>query len=325
MQYVKYPSVLITLVATMFFGCGGGDGKGNANANTTPTALITDSQQAADAISAPASERTASNVVSGSSSATATPFSISKGVAKGLFQPTRDGGGMQLVQTDFCTSGSVTFPPADATSGTITFTQCELSGSGIYINGSISFSGTQSTTGFSVSLSYNNFTISDSTQLLASVNGTMSMSMAQSGNVWSTTVTASNLNITDNGETIVLADYSNTSVTDYDAFTTTVSFHYAVTSSLLGGTLVVTTRPAEGGASIVQNFSESYPYTGVIIVIGANNQRVRVTINGGMPTNTVSIEYDLDGDGVYGDKPMESIPWSDFALMASFGLDALLN
>ena len=129
---------------------------------------------------------------------------------------------------------------------------------------------------------------------------------------------------TDDGETISLANYSNTSITDLNSAEVSVSFHYVVSSNLLGGTLIVTTNPDEGGSALVRNFSQPYPYSGTIIVIGADNQRARLSISGGMPTDTVTIEYALDGDGVYNDG-MDVLSWSDFEAQAAYALDPVLD
>ena len=58
----------------------------------------------------------------------------------------------------------------------------------------------------------------------------------------------------------------------------------------------VSTSPAEGGATIMQSVSDPYSYVESLVLIGANNTRVRVTAMGdGAPTGLVRIEYDVDG------------------------------
>ncbi len=317
---------IISILSLFSLAACGGSGDSDNTTPIEPTAQITDSQQSATAVSAPASERMASGLLGGSASGNTAPvpFQIASGVARGLFKPDDATSRMQLIQANFCTTGSVTLPPADATSGTITFSDCELSGSGLYFNGSINYNAAQSSSGANITISYSNFSISDSTQMLASMSGTMNMTLSYNGNVWSTEISTTGFTVTADGETIQMGNYSNSSVIDFDASENSVSFHYAVTSNLIGGTLIVTTDPSEGGSPLVQNFGDVFPYTGTIIIIGADNDRARITINGGLATDSIVIEYALDGDGVY-DDGMETLSWSEFEAQSQYAIDSIFN
>lgn len=312
--------ILTIIISFSMASCGGGDDAGNASATgnqVQPTAQITNIQQSASAISAPASQRMASGFLGGSLSSV-TPLQFAGSVTGGLFQLNPSSLTMQLVDTNFCITGSVSFPAEAATSGAIVFNICQIAGSGLIINGLINFNATQSDSGINLSVNYDNFTIADASQTLVSLSGTFSMILSFDGNNRSTTV-ADSFNVMVDGEVVQIDDYMNSIFFTFDASENTVSFNYAVTSSLLGGTLIVTTDPAEGGAPLVQNTSDFFPYTGIIIIIGADNDRVRITINGGLATDSVVFEYALDGDGVY-DDGMESISWSDFEAQAQYAL-----
>jgi len=321
----KLVSLFLTITLTISLAaCGGSDSKSNSTP-VEPTATITNSDQAAAAISAPESEQFASSSLSGSASG-AVPFAfgLSEGISRGLFQPrTTDGSpGMQLVPESFCATGSISTPPAGSNSGTVTFNNCEIGGFGLFYNGSISFNVIANSNSFIVTFTYDNFTVSDSTKVLVSIDGGISMEFSFANDVWTTTVATVEITITIDGESVTIADYSISTIVDFNSGDAIIDYHYAVTSDAIGGTVIVTTRASEGGSSIRISSSQPYPYAGMIIIIGADNDRIRVSINGGMPNDTVVVEYALDGDGIY-DDGIDVYTWPEFEAKKAYALDPL--
>ncbi len=55
---------------------------------------------------------------------------------------------------------------------------------------------------------------------------------------------------------------------------------------------------------------DSYPYTGQLTVTGVNGASVKLTV---VDNTSVTLEYDFDGNGVYGDGTdplMKTVAWS---------------
>lgn len=316
----RFVSIFLFVTSVVLFGCGGG-GDDNANGNGGTQVQATANLDANNGASM------ASSAISSQSSATAGSalFVASAGSVTPLTFAQRFGGAMldkganaQLSTGLLCTTGSISEPAAGASAGTIAFKDCDIGGSGIILNGAITFSATYSSSGFSATLTYQSLTFSDATQTLAVFNGSFNLSMTMSNAGWSYSASTNDFSVTLGNETVSYVNYSHTESFDSGTGDITSAFTYAVTSDSLGGTVIVTTDPAEGGQPVVKNFAEPYPYQGSVVIIGANNDRVRVSADGdGSATGTVKIEYALDGDGVY-DDGMDTLSWQEFDDLAAY-------
>lgn len=80
------------------------------------------------------------------------------------------------------------------------------------------------------------------------------------------------------------------------------SYNFTITNSLIGGSATVTTD-----VPFAQYAYEDYPHSGQVTVTGSNGG-VRLTVNS---AESVTISYDLDGDGLYGASDTDSVEQAD--------------
>ena len=306
----KY-SVLISLFLSIS-ACGGGGSGGGGGAGPSPSVSINSANGAqvasvagtADSISTGLNSITPLSVTQPSQSALNLTDFTRKLLHLGYNQ------GLQPLAVTTCSGGgSVTMPDPGSTSGTVTFSDC-LEG-GFTINGSISFSITgNANSTYTATVNFNNLTLTDGVDS-AAVNAAMSISGSLSGTVETITVTYSNFNVTFNADYINIYDFHSTGTYDTSTLDYTISWNYTFESSLINGVVNVATE------SLIQgNDANPYPSRGSIVYTGANNTHVRVSTDaGGQPTDTVMIEIDADGNGVY--EETNSMTWSDFEMLRS--------
>ena len=312
MKY-KYLSLLVVMFSLgLLSACGGGGG--GDSGPPAPVALDnTNGQYAAD---------TAMDAVNSSDTSSSLAFftggDTPSGGNYGLMELTRDvlhrsqigQTGNQpvqgVVQTGVCDNepdGYMDVVQSGTNSGSVTFGNCLLGN--VYINGGVSLILSSSTATSTVgSMTFNNLSASDITGVLFTINGSInftetSTSMTISGNV---------LTMSMGGD--VTSMYNFNIYTSYSAGVDgTIIYGLTVSSTAMGGSITVSTDPAQGGATIMQYVGDPYPYAGSLVLIGANNTRVRVTAMGdGSPTGIVRIEYDVDGTPGY--ESSEDLTWA---------------
>lgn len=218
-------------------------------------------------------------------------------------------------------------PNANSLSGTITFSNCGFNA--FTLDGSIGFF--FSTTGGG--LTFNNLQISTSGGvLIASVNGSFSTSISSRTDgdlVIDVFMVSGNIAVDAGvkGATIMSGftqrseDISNTVTLES---TTWETFSFNLNTTVLGGTIRVTTDPASGGSPFITISDDPFPASGRLVLIGQGNSRVHVTAQGdGSRNGLVIIEFDEDGDGIYEDSKTISdtgMTWATLETIAS-GVD----
>lgn len=197
-----------------------------------------------------------------------------------------------------CTySGTYTYDSDDVTYANITFNNCS-DFPGETINGLISVTVTGSgPTSLSANVSIN-LTFSESGFPPVTMSGGYSFSYSENATTASVSINGNSLTISDGTDTITLANFGFTYSEDLFTGDVSASVNFSLTSTGLGGTVTVTTLTplqAYGYAA--------YPHAGVVEVVGANNTRCRLTVNGNesyLPVaQQVTIEVDTDGNGTF--------------------------
>ena len=155
-------------------------------------------------------------------------------------------------------------------------------------SGSATVTGTDSGSGKDFTVTYNDCTMNG-----YALNGSLHIMSSTTANVKSGTTTG-NLSVTFNGETFTL---SNISVAfTKDDITKDYSNDFGMTlstSALPGGSISIdTTTPFAGNELTIPN----NPSTGVMVVTGSQNTKVRLTAN---DNTNYSLNADTDGDDVY--------------------------
>jgi hypothetical protein len=323
---MKY--IALVIGSSVLAACGGGGGGGGVAAST-PTAL------AATAILSSANQHVAAQDTSSSSFAPLAGAQALTGAQvideSVLFNTARQQmdllpayiaaasasrtlTGVVQSETSSCSNGgSLTVSVNDADnnnvasagdSATISSNGCNT-GSGA-LSGTIGFvinnlSGTFNSSNYSagITMSFTSFSVSAS-QYSASLNGSLSLSATATGvNSSRATVTTPSLSIaaTYAGATRTrsLANYSATYTRSPNAtytYLTSYEFNGYMTSSALSSQAIAfaTTTP------IVTRYTDSYPSSGVLVISGANNTKVRLTA---LSNTQVSEELDANGDGAY--------------------------
>jgi hypothetical protein len=302
----------IALVVIGLFGCGGGGGGGDGGAAPTgggggggitqpssaPVAITsTNSQKAAEVAVEPAlSGVNVLATATGVETTTASPARLTQ-VLRSAVRPLRAPlTVVGVVQTLACSlSGSISIDAADnGSSATLTFNACsDLAGQSI--NGSITASGISAAPdGSSFSATYTmNITFIQSGFATLRMVGNFSLSESCTPGTFNctTTFSGSSLGTQEGAEIWFIANFSITEAVT--TASTTVTANYTVLSSVLGGALTVTTP-----TPLVTLAGALHPHTGVILITGANNSRVRVTVNSsGTASNAVTVALDTDNDG----------------------------
>jgi hypothetical protein len=306
---MDYKTFLFMGLVLSVSACGGGGGDGGT-ASPTPTVVIN-------------SSAVADNVAMQATSAGTVSTDINNIVPLSINQPSQSQTGfnpidftrqllhlshshlLQPLTVNSCSGGgSMTVPDnPNATSGTITFNNCnEL---GYTFNGSASFSlSGDPNANYSVSITYRNLTLSNGVNM-ATLNASMNMNGSYNSSTDTDTinVTYSNFKFTVNADYISLYNYKFTGVYNNTTLAYTASLDYTFDSSLINGVVHVTTENTiQGNDNISQ-----YPSSGSLLITGASNTSVRVTINS---ITNVTVAADLNGDGNY--EYSRTMLWTDF-------------
>lgn len=216
----------------------------------------------------------------------------------------------------FCSSGQGSMSWDDANNDgldspgdtyVLSFTNCVDQGE--TLNGQVTISNLQLTgdpasTNYSLSATISiNLTVVDSVDTV-SLNGAFNITMAEAGNVLTMSISSSSLTMTDNGETLTVGNFTVTFTENFGTGAYTIAFDGPVTSTDLGGTVVVdTTQPFAGGGT-------ANPTSGSMTILGANNTRVVVTVVG---VNSVQLQVDANGDGTL--ESTQTTTWSALSLL----------
>ena len=311
---LRYLSLLAALPALVLLNACGGGGESNSGPPASVALNSSNGQYAADA---------AMDVVNSSDTSSSigvfNAIDSQSGGKYGLMELTRDmlqhshigqsntQPGQAVVQSGFCDNepdGYIDVTTSGTNSGSAMFSNCQLGD--VYINGGMSLIISSDTAVSTVgSMTFNNLSASDIAGVLFTINGSInftetSNSMTISGNV---------LSISMGGEVMSMFNFNiyTSSSAGVDA---TIIYNLTVSSNVMGGSITVSTSPSEGGATIMQNVGDPYPYAGSLVLIGANNTRVRVTAMGdGSPTGIVRVEYDIDGMPNY--ETFEDLTWAE--------------
>lgn len=221
-----------------------------------------------------------------------------------------------------CSTGSLTVAVNDADGNnqlsagdslTVSSNSCVMpSGS---ITGTMAFqvnslSGT-STTNYSMgaTLTFGNFTVTDSgRQFAVSANGSLTVSFSTTAaNTWTESVSTPSLTVAGSysgvTRTRTLANYSATAsrVPAGGSYTTNYTLSGAVTSTALADkTFLFDTT-----TTFVKNGIDAYPTSGVMVITGANNGKLRVTA-----LNNAQVTLELDGDGNGSYETTNTVNWS---------------
>ncbi len=108
-------------------------------------------------------------------------------------------------------------------------------------------------------------------------------------------------------DTVSFENFTVTRETNSDTNERTVTIDYSFSSSLIDGSLTVTTEDP-----FITRFDRLYPYQGRLVVTGAQGSKLRLTVNsgtGGAASDTVTIEVDPDGNGY--DSLTQVVTWRD--------------
>lgn len=325
-----FRGVVSGFIVLLLGACGGGGSSGGGGAGaTTPTTILTSSNAAQAASDAYGAMDTAGQgggqgfQIFGATGGSTGQFDIAHFSKKYLqYLGIRQRGpalvSPMTVYTDsiFCSSGSGSMSWDDAddngfdSSGdtyVLSFTNCLDLGetlNGQVTIGNFQVTGDPTSTNFSLSAAISiNLTIVDSLGTM-SINGAFTVTMAQSGNALTMSISSSSLTMTDNGETLTIGNFTVTFTEDLGTGAYTIAFDGPVTSTDLGGTVVVdTTLPFAGGGS-------ANPTSGSMTISGANNTRVVVTVVG---VNAVQLQIDANGDGTLESTQMTT--WSALSLL----------
>lgn len=309
----------VLFVSSLFFilsACGGG-GSGDSGSNVVspaPSVALTTINGAQVASTAGTADSIATNAASGFGT-----LSLSQPTqnAVSLTDLTRQifnlgqGQTFHSLAVTTCSNGGTMSAPDDpnATSGTLVFTNCDLNGTGVVLNGTVSFSGTSNSNSFSLNITYSNFTVTVS-GTTSTFNATMSISDSVSGTVDTLVVSMPTFELTVASNYVSMYNYHFMATSDSSTSTYTLSWDYTFESSLINGVVYVATEQD------IQGYDYNpYPDTGSVVITGVNNSHVRVSTNGaGQATDMVLIEFDEDGDGVY-ESSDNTLTWADFDLL----------
>lgn len=316
-------SLAVALSTVMLVACGGGGG-GSTPPVATPSATLNSSNQtiaAQDAASTAYMPLMGAQMLTGAQTLDeGVLFTFARNqldklpsylaAAKGHSALT----GAVQSQTYSCTyGGTITVSVSDADNNndvsagdsvTVTANNCvESEGT---LTGSLGFgihsvTGTFGSTSYSGSLTmtFNSFTVSSS-QFSANANGSLTLSVNASGvNNVSASVSTSSLSVSGTYAGVTrsrsLTNYSATSTRTPDStygYVTSYTLNGTLTSSALASQAIsfATTTP------FVSLSSDYYPSSGVMVITGAANSKVKVSA---LSNSQVKLELDANGDDVY--------------------------
>jgi hypothetical protein len=217
-----------------------------------------------------------------------------------------------LIQTADCpVSGSFTIDFDEAAgTGSLSYDQCDT-GDGV-VDGVISFAGLAETgtapnTTVVMSVSFNNLTVTDTSETLG-INGAYSATVVSTADTVEARVSGNLLSVTEGVDNHSLSHFTFTE-TSYLNQTgpTTATADYTLSSTLIGGAVTVNTP-----VPFVTYVGATYPHTGSLLINGAQST-MKLTAQGDenyLPLDQqVLLEIDSDGDGVY--ETRQTMAWTD--------------
>lgn len=320
----------ITLLLLCVFGCGGGGGGGGGNGGGTtstggssgltqpPSTPVDITATNAAKVGAVATEPAVGGtagllgalagaepaVVSKPRAATRALLSVARGTKERLNAPSTM---IAVAQTTNClVSGSFTTDAsADGTSITVVFNACS-DFTGETTNGSASASGVASSTNsfsatFIVDITH---TETGSAPLRLAGGFSISETCNLTTNDCTETFSGTSLGASDGTDTWFITNFTITEATVSTTITTTAN--YTVASAALNGAVaVVTSTPLQMTTSAL------HPHTGVVVITGSANSKLRVTVLGSSPTapGQVRLEVDANGDNTFETSTLLS--WSE--------------
>jgi len=305
--------LVVTLLSTLS-ACGGGGGGGSSNnqvASPAPTVAITKTNGATVSSSAGSGDTITTSIsniaplTTGQTRRTAINLSD---FARKLLHLGESQTLQPLTATVSCPGGgSITAPDANATSGTVTFNACVGYLTTVTLDGSITFSASGDlASNYTATVTFQNFTITNGADVVT-INVSMNISGTTVGTTVTTNVSYSKFSVTINSDYINIYNFHSTEIYDTSTLDYSLDWNYTFESSLINGVVKVATE-----TPIVGNNANPYPYTGSVVFTGMNNSHTRVSTNNstGLSTDTVMIEVDADGDGVYEDS--QTMTWAQF-------------
>lgn len=324
-RYAKHSTAIILTIAVMT-GCGGGGG-GSISASSTPAAaaqIDSTNQTVASQDVAAASLSTLNNSQTALAAAATNESALyaagyahldklgtyvadahanasATGAVSSQSYSCPLGGSYVVSVNDADNSGTAT--PGDSVTGT--FYGCaDSSGT---LNGTLGFvintlTGTYGTLPYSVSvtMTFGNFSLT-APSFTASLNGDITVAGSKSGtNAFTLTVSSTSMSGSATygslTRTRTLSNYSATETRVPDAtytYLSTVTIQGTLTSSGFNGTRSVTFSTP---TAIVRRGTDTYAYTGVLLIQGAQNSALRLTA---LSNTQVQEDLDSNGDGVY--------------------------
>ena len=301
--------------------CGGGGGGDNSSSNGGSGGGGTASPAPSVAITTSNSDQVASTAGSGDSVAKSAsggyaPLTVNqstqnaltvRSLATSIFHLGSSQNLQALATTPICGnadgSATVTGGLTGATSGSIIFNNCMLSGTSVVLDGTVTKtlkSGDTDTDTFDVTVTFTNFKVTLGT--VTTLNATMHVVSNSDGTTLTVDVDFPNFYLTHGSDYVGLYDFTMHSDEIIATQAYTMTFSYTFDSDLINGAVKVATETPLQGYSY-----NNYPDTGSVVFTGANNAQIRVTANG---DGTVTVAVDGNGDGVYDSS--QTIPWSTF-------------
>lgn len=169
--------------------------------------------------------------------------------------------------------------------------------SGLTLSGGFSFVvNSYSSSSHSTKVTYSNLKITqDSTGDYLLFNGAFTMAFGENGGTITASLTGDALMVEarTNG-TVAMEAMSKFSFVDTldSSLNMTLDHDYTFLSTVSGGAVTVTTTDP-----FLVYYGDSYPSSGQLVITGKNGASIRITAQ----ASVVQIEYDLDGNGTYGD------------------------
>jgi hypothetical protein len=324
----SYRVAVVSALAVALLACGGGGGGGGGSGGggggviappSTPVAITSTNALAVAGESADSLMQAADSgaLVTGTvlSGDPVAPQSLTRLLSssakrlKGLFDPAPSGGHVTaMATTQMClVSGSFTIDQSSSTSATLTFDACSDM-PGETVNGALSIGGiTGSATNFSANVTIDVTVSSTGLPTLRTV-GSFGISFNESASTDTIILSGSSLTLVSGSHTIAISSFNITNVLNTTTGDVDARGSYTIASTRLNGSVSVMTN-----LDFRQVSGRLHPSQGVLVVTGANNSHVRLTVFGDetMVGNQVQIEVDGNGDNAY-DPPINTT-WAALA------------
>jgi hypothetical protein len=202
---------------------------------------------------------------------------------------------------------------ASSATGSMTFDNCWET-TDASINGKVGFTLSGSSSAFSATFSYSNFTIKGSDFSFAG-SGLVNMSFTDAGQYEEFVFDGSRFvfTVTENGRSLNVGNLVETVrdnvVGGYESF----NIRFSANSSVLGGSFTFETIQ-----DLVEYYYDLYPSQGQFVITGAGGSKVRATSQGGSASSQILIETDEDGVGTY--ESSDTMTWQELENAAASAL-----